>query len=64
MTQQEKILFLESQLIECMEAFKQHIRAVEKARRVCNNSDLWAYFGLDDEIDAAEERLWNLKDIT
>lgn len=39
-----------------------HIHAVDSARRWYNDSTLWHYDGLDDRIDAAEQRLWNLKE--
>jgi len=63
MTQEEKIVLLEAQLKEVIEAFEEHIHAVDSARRGYHDSTLWQDDGYDDRIDAAEQRLWNLKDI-
>lgn len=57
----EKLEAVRSQLKEAIEAFEQHIHAVDSARRGYHDSTLWQYDGYDDRIDAAEQRLWNLK---
>lgn len=62
LTQEEKIVLLEAQLKEAIEAFEEHIRAVDSARRGYHDSTLWWYDGYDDRIDAAEQRLWSLKE--
>ncbi len=62
MTLEERIDLLQAQLKECIEAFEEHITAVEEARRWYHNSTLWRYDGHDDRIDAAEQRLWTLKE--
>ncbi len=62
MTQEEKIALLQAQLKEAIEAFEEHIHAVDSARRGYHDSTLWQYDGYDDRIDAAEQRLWKLKE--
>ena len=62
MTQEEKIALLQAQLKEAIDAFEEHIHAVDSARRGYNDSTLWWYDGYDDRIDAAEQRLWKLKE--
>jgi hypothetical protein len=62
MTQEEKIALLQAQLKEAIEAFEEHIHAVDSARRGYHDSTLLQYDGHDDRIDAAEQRLWNLKE--
>ena len=62
MTQEEKIALLQAQLNEAIEAFEEHIHAVDSARRGYHDSTIWQYEGYDDRIDAAEQRLWKLKE--
>jgi hypothetical protein len=62
MTQEEKIALLQAQLKEAIDAFEEHINAVDSARRSYHNSTLWEYDGHDDRIDSAEQRLWKLKE--
>lgn len=61
MDKEARIKYLEEKLKECMEAFEQHIQAVDLARRMYHNSTLWYLDGLDDDIDAAEQVLWKLQ---
>jgi exonuclease VII small subunit len=58
----EKLKVARKQLEEAISAFEEHIHAVDYARRSYHNSTLWYYDGLDDRIDAAEQRLWNIKE--
>ena len=51
-----------NQLKEAISAFEEHINAVDSARRSYHNSTLWHYDGHDDRIDAAEQKLWTLKE--
>jgi hypothetical protein len=58
----EKLEVVRSQLKEAIDAFEEHINAVDSARKRYHNSTLWEYDGHDNRIDAAEQRLWNLKE--
>ena len=60
----EQLEVTQNQLKEAISAFEEHIHALDSARRWCHDSTLWHYDGLDDRIDAAEQRLWNLKEET
>lgn len=51
-----------NQLKEAISAFEEHINAIDSARRSYHNSTLWHYDGHDDRIDAAEQKLWTLKE--
>jgi hypothetical protein len=62
MDKEARIKYLEEKLKECMEAFKEHIRAVDHARRMYHDCTLWYLDGLDDDIDAAEQVLWKLQE--
>lgn len=58
----EQLEVARNQLKEAISAFEEHIHAVDSARRSYHNSILWSYDGHDDRIDAAEQRLWTLKE--
>ena len=58
----EQLEVARNQLKEAISAFEEHINAVDSARRSYNDSTLWSYGGHDDRIDAAEQRLWTLKE--
>lgn len=58
----EKLEAVRNQLKEAIDAFEEHIHAVDSARRGYYDSTLWQYDGYDDRIDAAEQRLWKLKE--
>jgi hypothetical protein len=58
----EQLEVARNQLKEAISAFEEHINAVDFARRSYHDSTLWHYDGLDDRIDAAEQRLWTLKE--
>ena len=58
----EKLEVVRSQLKEAIDAFEEHINAIDSARKCYHNSTLWEYDGHDNRIDAAEQRLWNLKE--
>jgi hypothetical protein len=62
MTKDEEIALLKDQLKEAIEAFEEYIHAVDSARRSYHDSTLWQYDGHDDRIDAAEQRLWKIKE--
>jgi biotin operon repressor len=58
----EQLQVARKQLEEAISAFEEHIYAVDSARRSYHDSTLWNYDGHDDRIDAAEQRLWNIKE--
>ena len=58
----EKLEAVRSQLKEAIDAFEEHVHAVDSARKSYHDSTLWEHDGLDNRIDAAEQRLWKLKD--
>ena len=52
----------EELLKECIAAFEEYVAAVEAARRWYSDSNLWRHDGLDDRIDEAERRLYDVKE--
>jgi len=52
----------EELLKELIAAFEEYVAAVEAARRWYSDSNLWRLDGLDDRIDEAERRLYDVKD--
>lgn len=58
----EQLELARNQLQEAISAAEEYIHAIDYARRWYHDSTLWRYDGLDDRIDAAEQRLWTLKE--
>lgn len=58
----EQLELARNQLNEAISAFEEHIHAIDSARRSYHDSTLWYCDGHDDRIDAAEQRLWSLKE--
>ena len=58
----EQLEAARNHLKEVISAFEEHIRAVDSARRSYHDSTLWYYDDHDDRIDAAEQKLWTLKE--
>jgi len=59
MTNTDELLILTKDLIA---AFEEYVAAVEAARRWYSDSNLWRLDGLDDRIDRAELRLYDVKE--
>ena len=59
MTNTDELLILTKDLIA---AFEEYVAAVEAARRWYSDSSLWRLDGLDDRIDRAELRLYDVKE--